>query len=160
MGRVARAAPPAPSPIPAAHGAYSLKLDSSAFIADPELLAALQNRSTQTVCEEDRILFLQGEMSSSLYILLSGNATLTMTSHTGEIIIQIAVSAGALLGLPGFVGNKPYSLTARAHKGARIGVVGREDFSQLMLAEPSLSLRMLSVLAAEVRSARTAISEI
>jgi CRP-like cAMP-binding protein len=136
-----------------------LKLDSSAFIADPELLAALEKRATAIVCDEDRVLFQQGEVPSGLYVLRSGSATLTMTSHEGEVIVETPVSAGALLGLPGFVANQPYSLTARAHKGAELGLVNREDFSQMMLADPGLSLKMLSVLAAEVRSARAAISE-
>jgi CRP-like cAMP-binding protein len=136
-----------------------LKLDSSAFTADPELLAALEKRSTPVACDQDRVLFRQGEMPSVLYVLRSGSATLSMASQGGETIVETTVSAGALLGLPGFVGNQPYSLTARAHKGAELGLVSRDDFSQLMMSDPSLSLRMLSVLAAEVRSARTAISE-
>ncbi|HUB30984.1 MAG TPA: cyclic nucleotide-binding domain-containing protein [Terracidiphilus sp.] len=136
-----------------------MNLDSSAFVADPDLLAALGKRSTKVLCQEDRVLFRQGETSTCLYVLNSGNATLTMTSHRGETIIETVVSAGSLLGLPGFVGNHPYSMTARAHKGTEVGVVTREDFSQLMLAEPGISLRILSVLAAEVRSARAAISE-
>jgi len=136
-----------------------LKLDSSAFIADKELLDALENRSTRVVCDQDRVLFRQGDAPTGLYIVRSGSVTLTMTSHTGEAMLSVSVSAGALLGLPGFVGGQPYSLTAKAAKGAEIGVVDREGFSDLMLNNPGLSLKLLSVLAAEVRSARNAISE-
>jgi CRP/FNR family transcriptional regulator len=136
-----------------------LKLDPSAFVADKDLLDALEPRSERVVCEEDRILFRQGETPSGLYVLRAGSVTLDMTSHTGEPLLSVQVPVGALLGLPGFVAEQPYSLTAKAAKGTELGFVCREDFSALMLSEPSLSLKVLSVLAAEVRSARNAISE-
>lgn len=136
-----------------------MKLDPAAFVADNELLAALEQKSTRFVCDQDRVLFRQGETPSGLYILRSGSVTLHMTSHAGDPLLSVAVPAGALLGLPGVIGNQPYSLTARAAKGAELGLVSREDFSAMMLAHPALSLKVLSVLASEVRSARAAISE-
>lgn len=136
-----------------------LKLDPSAFVADRELLDALETRSTRIVCGEDRILFRQGDMPSGLYVLCLGSASLSMTAQSGETIMSVPVSAGALLGLPGFIGNQPYSLTVMASKGAELGLVTREDFSELMLSQPTLSLKVLGVLAAEVRTARNALSE-
>ncbi|MFZ1012495.1 MAG: cyclic nucleotide-binding domain-containing protein, partial [Terracidiphilus sp.] len=110
-------------------------------------------------CAENRVLFQQGDEPTGLYVLRSGSATLTMTAHDGETILQTTVLPGALLGLPGFIGNQPYSLTAEAHKRSEVGFVNREDFSQMMLTHPSLSLKILAILAAEVRAARTALSE-
>ncbi len=136
-----------------------MKLDPSAFVADKELLDALEKRSTLIVCDEDRILFNQGDLPSGLYVLRAGSATLSMTSQSGETIMSTPVSAGALLGLPGFIGNQPYSLTGKASKGAELGFVSREDFSDLMLSNPALSIKLLAVLAAEVRSARNALTE-
>ncbi|MDR3739402.1 MAG: Crp/Fnr family transcriptional regulator [Terracidiphilus sp.] len=135
-----------------------MKLDSSAFVADSELLAVLERHSQTVVCTEDRVLFLQGESPAGLYILRSGTATLSMTSITGEQLVNTEVSAGSLLGLPGVIGNQPYTLTGKAAKGTELGFVTLEDFSKLMLENPSLSLRVLRVLAAEVRTARTAIT--
>ena len=111
------------------------------------------------VCDHDRILFRQGETPSGLYVLRAGSVILDMVSHTGEPLLDLSVPVGALLGLPGFIANQPYSLTAKATKGTELGLVSREDFSALMLSNPALSLKVLSVLAAEVRSARSAISE-
>lgn len=136
-----------------------MKLDPSAFLADQELFKALEERSTRVVCDEDRILFQQGDASNSLYILISGSALLTMTSPAGDLLLSTPISAGALLGLPGFIGNQPYTLSAKAHRGAVLGFVSREDFSDLMLSNPALSIKLLAVLAAEVRSARSALSE-
>lgn len=136
-----------------------MKLDSSAFVADRELIEALETRSKPILCKEDRILFAQGESPTGLYILRDGGARLSMTSATGDMIMSIPVCPGSLLGVPALIGNQPYSLTAKALKGAELSFVSREDFSLLMLNEPQLSLSILRVLAAEVRAARFAISE-
>jgi len=137
-----------------------MKLDPSAFIADPELIHALKKRSTTIVCKEDCTLFRQGEAAKGLYILDLGEADLTMMSATGQVIASVQASAGSLLGLPGIVGNEPYSLTAHVRGGARLSYVVRDDFTDLMQSEPQLSLKILQVLAAEVRSARRALTEL
>jgi CRP-like cAMP-binding protein len=137
----------------------SVNFDSSSFIAEKELIEALEKRSSTVVCEEERKLFTQGGNPSGLYLLRKGTATLSMESPTGGILMSITLFPGSLLGLPALIGNEPYTLTATAQSGAEFGFVSREDFNSLMLTDPSLAVRVLRVLAAEVRTARHAISE-
>ena len=135
-----------------------MKLDSSAFLADPELIDALEKRSTAISCGGDRVLFRQGDIPQGLYILDLGELTLTMTSPKGEQLISIQAPAGSLLGLPGLIGDEPYTLTAIARDGARLSFVTRDEITSFMQTSPHLSLKILQVLAAEVRSARRALS--
>jgi CRP-like cAMP-binding protein len=65
---------------------------------------------------------------------------------------------GSLLGLPGLVGNRPYSLSVFANAGSEVSFVSQQVFSELMLSEPGLSMMILRVLANEVRSARMAMT--
>jgi CRP/FNR family transcriptional regulator, cyclic AMP receptor protein len=136
-----------------------LNLESSAFVAEQDLIDALEHRSVRIVCDEERLLFKQGESPTGLYILRRGKTSLTMQSATGAIIMSVTAFPGSLLGLPALVGNEPYTLTATAYKGAELGFIRREDFSSLMLTDPTMAVRVLRVLAAEVRTARHAISE-
>jgi CRP-like cAMP-binding protein len=136
-----------------------VNFDSSAFVAENELIDALAKRSATVSCAQERLLFKQGESPAGLFILRKGKASLTMQSATGTVIMSIMASPGSLLGLPAVVGNKPYTLTATALEGAELGYLTREDFSSLMLSEPEIGMRVLRVLAAEVRTARHAISE-
>jgi len=138
----------------------TVDFDSSAFVAEKELVEALGKLSLPVVCDEDRVLFLQGQMPSGLFLLREGKATLTMESPTGGVVMSITAMTGSVLGLPALIGNEPYTLTAMAYKGAELGYVSHEDFSSLMLSDPTLALRVLRVLAAEVRTARHAISEV
>ena len=135
-----------------------MKLDPSAFVADPELIQALEKNSTPISCAEDRILFSQGDHPQGLYIVDEGEITLTMDSPSGEKVMQIQAYPGSLLGLPGLIGDGPYTLSAIARDGARLSFVPRVEFTGLMQANSRLSLKILQVLAAELRSARQALS--
>lgn len=131
-----------------------MELKPTAFVAEAELVEALSIRAIPVSCDADRVLFRQGDAPEALYILKEGVATLAMDSHDGKPILSIKTTAGSLLGLPGLVGNQPYTLTATAHAGAKVSSISSGDFAALMQADPSLALKILQVLAAEVRSAR------
>ena len=103
-------------------------------------------------------MFRQGDAPEQLFILHQGEATLTMHAPDGDLVFSVPAAVGSLLGLPGLVGNQPYTLTATAHAGAEVSSVAREAVMELMRTDPSVSLNVLKVLAAEVRSARRAIS--
>jgi CRP-like cAMP-binding protein len=134
-----------------------VKLDSSAFLADRELIETLEKRSVPVVCGEDRLLFRQGDAPNGLYILHSGDVTLTLNSPSGEVVLCLKPVVGSLLGLPGLVGNEPYSLSANACKGAAFSFLPRKDFEDMMQTDPALPLKVLHFLAAEVRAARQAL---
>lgn len=134
-----------------------MNLDPSAFVADPVLIEGLEKQSTPISCREERILFSQGDEPVGLYVLKSGPVTLTMTSPAGKELISVQAADGSLLGLPGLIGNEPYTLNAIAHTGAELSFLTRDSFADLMRTDPMLALKVLQVLAAEVRSARSAI---
>ncbi len=135
-----------------------MQLDPSAFVADPELIRALQEHAAPMVCGEEKLLFHQGDPPTGLYILHNGNATISMDSGHDSILFRCTASAGSLLGLPGLIANQPYSLTAVAHAGASVGFISKDKFNQLMQSQSLLMVKILQVLAAEVRSARLAIT--
>ncbi len=131
-----------------------MQFDPSAFVADPELFQALEERSTLLNCDGEQVLFQQGEPVVGLYIVKKGEAELSLIGGDGTPILAVKTGAGALLGLPGMLGDNGYSMTGVARQGAEIGFVGRSDFNALMVANPQLSLQMRQVLAAEVRTAK------
>lgn len=135
-----------------------MQLEPSAFVADPELIQALEKRALCVTHNAESVLFRQGEAPSGLYVLFGGSVTLSMTASSGEHVTSVNAPEGSLLGLPGLIGNEPYTLTATAHPGARLAFVPRGEFTELMQTNPLLSLKVLRVLAAEVRSARRALA--
>ena len=130
---------------------------STAFVADYELIEALQQRARPVGLGSNRVLFRQSDAPIGVFILTKGTATLTRRSE-GEEVLTARVGAGSLLGVPAVIGAKPYSLTAEATKGAELSFLTSEYFVHLMHTEPALCFRVLQVLAAEVRFAREALS--
>jgi CRP/FNR family cyclic AMP-dependent transcriptional regulator len=135
-----------------------MKQASSAFVADPKLIQSLEARSTSILCCRNRVLFNQGDAPVSLYIVRKGEATLTMKTPKGEAAMCVRTGAGSILGLPGMLADVPYTLTAEAIEGSELSVISRDDFIALLRSEPLLSLKLLQVLAAEVRAARLSLS--
>jgi CRP-like cAMP-binding protein len=135
-------------------------LEPSAFVADSQLIEALVSNSSCITFGGDQVLFRQGDAPSGLYILHQGEVTLSMTSPIGDEVASFKADPGSLLGLPGLIGNEPYTLTAVAHKGSRLCFIDRDDFTSMMKANPMLALKMLQVLAAEVRTARRALADL
>ena len=107
----------------------------------------------------DRILFRQGDAPRGVFILSKGVARLT-TRSDGDAVLSVQAAPGSLLGVPAVVGVKPYSLTAEALVGAEISMLSCDDFVQLMHTDPTLSFRVLQVLAEEVRFARESLSHL
>lgn len=134
-----------------------MQFDPSAFVADSELVAALEEHSSPFPCEEDHVLFRQGEPPSGLFILHAGKVTLSMSGANGDAVMSVETGAGSLLGLPGLLADQPYSMSACAHEGAQVRYISRAAFTAFMHSAPQLALKILQVLAAEVRTARRAL---
>ncbi|WP_420239538.1 Crp/Fnr family transcriptional regulator [Telmatobacter bradus] len=135
-----------------------MQLDSTAFLAGADLIQALSSSATALDCTQERQLFHQGDVANGLYILHAGSATVSMASEEGIQILCFQAGSGSLLGLPGLIGNHPYSLTVSANAGSRVDFLSQEKFTALMVSDPQLSLKILQVLAAEVRTARMALT--
>ena len=82
-----------------------------------------------------------------------------MRSPSGRTVMCLSVGSGSLLGLPALVGREKYTLTAMVRSGSKIRYMSREEFENLIQAEPSLYPSLLTVLASEVRLARRALSK-
>jgi CRP-like cAMP-binding protein len=136
-----------------------MKMDPKAFVADQELIDALKKHASPVACDEDRVLFSQGDAPDGLYIFCQGVVRLVMRSQLGDLLMNIPAIECSLLGLPGLIGGAPYSLSAYAQKGAEVGFVSRDEFARIMLSEPVIAVGILRVLAAEVRTARMALVE-
>lgn len=135
-----------------------MKMEASSFVADQDLVKSLREHGESLDCSHDRVLFQQGEPPCGLFIVHGGTVDLCMNSQIGDQIINMPASPGSLLGLPALIGNVGYTLSANARKDAKVTFVSKEAFARLMLQQPAISVMILRVLAAEVRSARIALT--
>jgi CRP-like cAMP-binding protein len=129
----------------------------SEFVAGKDLTEELAGRSTPVLCSSRRVLFRQGDESLGVYVLSKGSATLTMQSPSGEVVLRLKAGPGSVLGLHAVMAHKPYSLTAVARRGAKVGFLAREELTAMKSKQSIFSLQVLQVLADQVQAARQAI---
>lgn len=132
----------------------------TSFVADSALIHALEQRAVPLPCRRGVMLFKQGDLPTGLFIVRSGEATLLLTDESGNEVAQFNVGSGAILGLPAIVTKEPYSLSAMACERSEVNFVECAAFEELMQEQPSLFPKVLQVLAAEVRTARQALTEL
>ena len=106
---------------------------------------------------KNSIIFAQGDPAVGVYVIRKGSVRMTVKAGDSEIVMRIA-QPGSVLGLPGVLSNKPYSLTARAVQACELGSVTAERLVQLVRENPTLGLQVLQLLSEEVRAARGAMS--
>ena len=136
-----------------------MKLSPVAFVAKPALLDALKVVAAEVHCAEERELFAQGDEPKGVYIIRGGDIRLTLVSPTGKEVATATAEPNSLLGLPAVVGRTPYSLSALAGAGSKVGFVSSDLFLDLMQSNAIVSMHVLEVLAAEVRAARQGMLE-
>jgi len=99
-----------------------VQLDPSAFLADPELIKALEKRATRFICEDDAY-------SSAREICRPACSFFARRSNTfhepgsNPNVFSCQTTAGSVLGVPGLIGNQPYSLTAVGRRGAEVSFI-------------------------------------
>jgi CRP/FNR family transcriptional regulator len=142
---------------PSPQGSRNVQIDPASFVADSKLIRVLNKRCVVVPCETDRVLFRQDEPAIGIFIVHKGGVTLSLVSQDGHSLFAAQARPLSILGLAGVIGDKTYTLTATAGGGAEISFISSGDLKALMVAEPPLSIKVLELLAAEVRSARKAL---
>jgi CRP-like cAMP-binding protein len=126
-------------------------------IASRRLASEVEKRARRFTPAPNGVLFREGDAPDGVYYLKAGKAMLTMSSDHKAVMMAVRADAGSLLGLPAVMGDRPYSLTAWAAASTEVYKLSRFDFDEMIQSDPKLSLDLLSILAAEVRSARVAL---
>ena len=142
------------------HSGLPRPLHHAAFPSDPTLFEALGRHARKLRCEEDRMLFSQGDGPIGLFLVRSGTVQAVVHSGNGKVTAVFYANPGAVLCLPAVVSKEPCSLSALARQGSDIAFLSKDDFDDLLREEPGLLIAVLRVLASEVHSAREALASL
>ena len=134
-----------------------MSIPSLETILDRDLAEKIISRSVEVITQ-DGVLFRQGDWGDSVYIVKSGEVTLTIKAEDNEV--QIRAGRGSLLGLPAIIRNEPYTMTAKASLDAEIFRLSSDAFNNLIDTEPGMQQGALRILAGEVRVAGQALSDL
>lgn len=85
-------------------------------------------------------LYLEGQRSQCVYIILSGRVKLSVTSREGKTMILRLAEAGDVLGLSAAMNSGDYEVTAEAFEFCRVKVVRSKDFVEFLRAYPEAAM--------------------
>lgn len=99
-------------------------LSHALHTANPNNLSLWQGRGT--------FLFTEGEPARGIYILLTGRATVSISSSGGKIVILRVAQSGDVLGLNSTLRNCSYDVTVQTLEPCRTDFVSRSELLALM----------------------------
>ena len=131
--------------------------DDTQPVFPEDVRTILDGMAAPLVQPKNAVIFSQGDPPVGVYVVRKGSVRLTVKAGDSEVLMRVA-QPGSVLGLPGVLSNKPYSLTARVVQTCELGFVRAENLIQLVRENPMLGLQVLQLLSEEVRAARGAMA--
>lgn len=110
--------------------------------------------------KRNQVLFVQGEPSHSLYFICSGRVKVYRLSADGREQILHLLSDGEPIAVVPFFDGGTYPANAELLTDAKIAFIRRNDFERVALANPTILLHMLRMLAQRLRRAQGDISSL
>ena len=96
------------------------------------------------------VLFTEGEPAQGVYILLTGRATVSISSRGGKIVILRVAQSGEVLGLNSTLRNCTYDVTVKTLEPCRSHFIGRSELRALMERCPRCTQAVLMTLSDEL----------
>jgi len=85
-------------------------------------------------------LFLEGQPSQCVYVVLSGRVKLSVTSREGKTMIVRIAEAGDILGLSAVMNAGEYEISAQAFEFCRIKTIRARDFVEFLKKYPDAAM--------------------
>jgi trk system potassium uptake protein TrkA len=129
-------------------------VDPAAQITDAlrqvDFLAALDDSEMERIAQgivvrtqpAGEVLFRRGDPGETFYIVLSGEVTLETEDRT----VVEHVRPGGFFGELAILTGQPRATSAVVHRDAQLAEIGREDFQDVVMANPSVAVAMSRIL--------------
>jgi CRP/FNR family transcriptional regulator len=128
-------------------------------LGSPELVVLSTSKRCRCY-KRGELIFAVNDRPSGIHCIQTGRVKLYKMSRDGrEQIVRLA-GAGDILGYRSLIADEPYSLYARPLEESRICHIPRSTFISLLSTDRTLSLNVMMLLAADVRSAEEKMIEL
>jgi signal transduction histidine kinase len=113
-------------------------------------LGNLRARSTEMVLAAGELLFGEGDVADSVWVVTAGELVITKMSDGDEVIID-HLSRGGYLGEISLLTQSPAGHRARAKDSVRLVRIPADVFTELLRSCPTVSVTVLRTMAERVR---------
>ena len=103
----------------------------------------LSNMTRMCMYPSNHIFYMPDDPGEVLFILKQGRVQLYRVSPDGRKLVFATLTAGAIFGHMGMIGQRMHNTFAEAVGSCKICIMGRSDLEELLLAKPVVALRIL-----------------
>lgn len=122
-----------------------------AEISEPAAMILARSAAPRRVAQGD-YLFLRGEASGAVFLLVVGTVGIVLTSADGRELVINELHAGDCLGELGVLTRQPRSASAVARSDCELLVVPGQALWEALTADPGLARRLLVMTAARLHA--------
>ena len=144
IGRRPRNVPPAGAGANTKIG-YLTATDLFRGLDDAEM-REIDRMTTMTTCKAGRIFYTPGESGEVLFVLKKGSVQLYRIAPDGKRLVIGALSAGAVFGEMGLLGQGMYDTFAEASADSTLCVMSRSDVEMLVASKPAFAIGLLELI--------------
>jgi CRP/FNR family transcriptional regulator, cyclic AMP receptor protein len=105
-----------------------------------EALSRFNAMGSETDYSRGISLFVEGQPSNCVFVLLSGRVKLSVTSREGKTMIMRIAEPGDMLGLSAAMNGTDYEVTAEAFEFCRVKVIRSRDFVEFLRKYPEAAM--------------------
>lgn len=105
-----------------------------------EALARFTAMGTEMDYSRGYSLFVEGQPSQCVYVILTGRVKLSVTSREGKTMIMRIAESGDVLGLSAAMNNGEYEVTAEAFEFCHVKVIRSRDFVEFLHKYPEAAM--------------------
>jgi len=125
-----------------------------------EEISILAQIAVERTYPKNKIIISEGDTSTSLYVVCSGQANAISISPDGRQIILNTFRTGDYFGEMSFIDAEPRCATVETRKLTRMLVLSRDKFSHILLSNPETSFRLMKGLLEKLRKATRQIEDL
>ncbi len=97
------------------------------------------------------VIVQEGDNSSSLFVILSGQVKISYYAEDGREVVLSLMSEGSFFGELSLLDRRPRSATVTTLGKSTLAQIRRQEFEQLILQKPKISLKLLLELSGRLR---------
>jgi uncharacterized membrane protein len=118
---------------------------------DDDAARELRNLLTVSDVPESKLLFHAGDTGDAMYLIESGRVRISIKDTYGKEVTLAVLAGGDFFGEMALIEGKPRSADAKVIEDARLAILWRKDFLDLVRGNPDVALEMLSAVSNRLR---------
>ena len=123
-------------------------------------LEQLERSTSMSTCARGTVFYTPGETGEVLFILKQGRVNLYRMTAEGKKLVTATVEPGTVFGEMSLIGQDMLDTFAEAAADCTLCVMSRVDIERLLREQPSVSIRLLELLARRLEDAEQRLADV